>query len=98
MSVNHPSPSLIGFVNHIYRRQVLHLLTPKMALARKNMLGLANLKGQDTARHVLETAAVGGHHLLMVGSPGAGKSIPDSRLAGLLPRLRLRCCIHLLTI
>jgi magnesium chelatase family protein len=75
-------PSLTGFANHIYGRQVLHPLTPKMAPARKNMPGLANLKGQDTARHVLETVAVGGHHLLMVGSSGAGKSIPDFWLAG----------------
>ena len=58
-----------------------------MAPARKNMPGLASLKGQDTARHVLETVAVGGHHLLMVGSSGAGKSIPELRLAGLLPPL-----------
>ena len=58
-----------------------------MAPARKNMPGLASLKGQDTARHVLETVVVGGHHLLMVGSSGAGKSILDLRLASLLQLL-----------
>ena len=45
-----------------------------MAPARQNMPDFADLKGQDTARRVLEIAAVGGHHLLMVDPPGAGKS------------------------
>ena len=58
-----------------------------MVPARQNMPDLADLKGQDTARRVLEIAAAGGHHLLMVGPPGAGKSMPAARLAGLLPSL-----------
>ena len=63
--------SLTGLVNHIHGRQVLHPPTPKMAPARQNMPDLADLKGQDTARRVLEIAAVGDHHLLMFGPPGA---------------------------
>ena len=39
------------------------------------------------ARHALEIAAAGGHHLLMVGPPGAGKTMLASRLPGLLPVL-----------
>ena len=58
-----------------------------MAPAPQNMPDLADLKGQDTARRVLEIAAAGGHHLLMVGPPGAGKSMLAARLAGLLPPL-----------
>jgi len=42
-------------------------------------------KGQDTARRILEIAASGGYNLLMVGPPGAGKSILAAWLAGLLP-------------
>jgi magnesium chelatase family protein len=86
LSIIAPS-SLTSLVNHIHGRQVLHPQTPKMAPARQNMPDLADLKGQDTARHVLEIAAAGGHHLLMVGPPGAGKSMPAARLAGLLPSL-----------
>lgn len=48
---------------------------------------MKDLKGQDTARRVLEIAAAGGHNLLMVGPPGAGKSMLAARLAGLLPPL-----------
>ncbi len=48
---------------------------------------LADVRGQATARLALEIAAAGGHHLLMVGSPGAGKTMLAHRLVGLLPEL-----------
>jgi magnesium chelatase family protein len=46
---------------------------------------LADAIGQPGARRALEIAAAGGHHLLMVGPPGAGKSMLAARLPGLLP-------------
>lgn len=46
---------------------------------------LADVKGQAGARRALEIAAAGGHSLLLVGPPGAGKSMLAQRLAGLLP-------------
>jgi magnesium chelatase family protein len=48
---------------------------------------LADVRGQPVARFALEVAAAGGHHLLMVGSPGAGKTMLAERLVGLLPDL-----------
>ena len=48
---------------------------------------MKDLKDQDTALRVVEIAAAGGHNLLMVGPPGAGKSLLAARLAGLLPAL-----------
>jgi len=48
---------------------------------------LADVRGQHAARQALEVAAAGGHHLLMVGPPGAGKTMLASRLPGLLPPL-----------
>lgn len=48
---------------------------------------LADVRGQAAAREALEIAATGFHHLLMVGPPGAGKSMLARRLPGLLPRL-----------
>ena len=48
---------------------------------------LADVRGQPVARQALEIAAAGGHHLLMVGSPGSGKTMLAQRLPGLLPPL-----------
>jgi magnesium chelatase family protein len=51
---------------------------------------LADLRGQPHLRHALEVAAAGGHSLLMVGPPGAGKSLAASRLPSILPPLTSR--------
>ena len=46
---------------------------------------MRDVRGQTHARRALEVAAAGGHHLLLIGPPGCGKTLLASRLAGLLP-------------
>ena len=48
---------------------------------------LADVRGQGMARKALEVAAAGGHHLLLVGPPGSGKTMLAQRIPGLLPSL-----------
>jgi magnesium chelatase family protein len=48
---------------------------------------LGDIEGQPLARRALEIAAAGGHHLLLIGAPGTGKSMLARRLPGLLPAM-----------
>ena len=65
---------------------------PQVHEAEANRLDLRDIKGQESAKRALEIAAAGGHHLLMIGPPGAGKSMLAARLPSILPPLSPRSC------
>jgi magnesium chelatase family protein len=81
------APDLAGLLNHLKGTQ--RLPDPEPGAVEEPGMGpdLRQVKGQETAKRALEIAAAGGHNLLMVGPPGAGKSLMASCLPGILPPL-----------
>lgn len=82
------APSLLALVNHFQGSARLTPPAPPAPGAASGAdLDLADVRGMETARRALEIAAAGAHNLLLVGPPGAGKSMLAARLPGLLPDL-----------
>jgi len=81
------APDLISLLNHLKGTQVLTVPAPGEVEPGRHGPDLKQVKGQETAKRALEIAAAGGHNLLMIGPPGAGKSLLASCLPGVLPEL-----------
>jgi len=77
--------TLVQLVNHFKGMQVLSQPQPGMADEAQSLPDFADIKGQESARRALEIVAAGGHNLLMMGPPGAGKSMLAQRLPSILP-------------
>jgi len=81
------APDLVSLLNHLKGTQRLPPPKPGEALPPARMADLRQVKGQEVAKRALEIAAAGGHNLLLVGPPGAGKSLMAACLPGILPEL-----------
>ncbi len=88
----YPVRTLADLYNHLSGRSYLQPYQPSSSDALEPLYtptDFSEIKGQDHVKRALEVAAAGGHNVLMVGSPGAGKTLLARAMPGILPEMSI---------
>ncbi len=84
------SPDLLSLVNHFRGTQMLAPPETAGVASPRTSFDMSQVRGMESAKRALEIAAAGGHNMLMIGPPGAGKSMLAARISAILPDLSPR--------
>lgn len=87
-----PVRTLADLYNHLSGRSLLQPYQPSSSDTLEPLYtptDFSEIKGQDHVKRALEVAAAGGHNVLMVGSPGAGKTLLARAMPGILPEMSI---------
>lgn len=86
-----PIENIVQLINHLEERKIINQQKKSEVLNQKseiiNLIDFSEIKGQENAKRALTIAAAGGHNVLMIGSPGGGKTMLAQALNSILPDL-----------